>query len=203
MGVKNNMKLHLNLLIPIFLTVVMMLLLPQMLYGHTEGSSHEHPHDPNKSVCALCKDLMDPETHNCPVVAELKKKISQLEAQNNQAEKVNKAKNALSPIPFSGPTADGANYLFGPKHYCPNNCSQMVYNTSDHQQTCRNDGHSGGFLDYYDCHGVYQVSCPQSSEHVSKALFFTCRYCRGTVSSIRPVFCNPAVRPGVKCTPDS
>ena len=199
------MRRHLNLLmlLSIFLTAVLSLSHPQILYGHTEGGSHEHPHDPDKSVCAHCKELMDPESHDCPVIAALNRRISQLEADQEAAGDTNTAKNLASPLPFSGPVIDAINSIFGPKEYCPNNCSQKVYNTTDHQRTCRNDGHSGGFLDYYDCHGMYQDFCPQNGDHVSKPLFFECRYCRGTVSSIRPVFCNPAVRPGVRCTPDS
>lgn len=146
---------------------------------------------------------MDPETHDCPVVAALTQRVSQLEADKKAAEKTNTAKNLGSFIPFSGPVADGLDYLFGPKEYCPNNCSTKVYNTTDHQRTCRNDGHSGGFLDYYDCHNVYQDFCPQNGDHVSKPLFFECRHCGGTVSNLRRVWCNPAVRPNVYCEPDS
>jgi hypothetical protein len=142
---------------------------------------------------------MDPVTHTCPVIEALKRKVSQLEADADEAKKMNKIKFLGSPIPFSGPAADAINSVIGPKEYCPNNCSQKVYNTNDHQRTCRNDGHSGGFIDYYDCQGVYQDFCPQNSEHVSKPLFITCRKCYGTVSNLR----RPTCVRGGKCEPDS
>ena len=40
---------------------------PQILYAHSGGSSHEHPHDPEKSVCMDCAELDTPGSHFCPV----------------------------------------------------------------------------------------------------------------------------------------
>ena len=39
----------------------------QTLYSHSGGSSHQHPHDPEKTVCVDCAELVTPGSHYCPV----------------------------------------------------------------------------------------------------------------------------------------
>lgn len=39
--------------------------IPQTLYSHSGGSSHQHPHDPEKAVCTGCAELVTPGNHYC------------------------------------------------------------------------------------------------------------------------------------------
>ena len=55
--------------------------IPQMLYGHSSGGSHQHPHDPEKTVCTGCAELVTPGSHYC-----VKDQERDVEDANNKAE---------------------------------------------------------------------------------------------------------------------
>ena len=54
---------------------------PQILYSHTGGSSHTHPHDPEKAVCVGCAELVTPGSHYCVKDQEQDVKISNVNAE--------------------------------------------------------------------------------------------------------------------------
>lgn len=67
--------------------------IPQMLYGHSGGGSHLHPHDPEKTVCTGCAELVTPGSHYCVKDQEKDVKISNANANVKRLEeKVDKDK---------------------------------------------------------------------------------------------------------------
>ena len=77
------MRRHLNvpiLLSTVFSVSLLMLSQPQILYGHSGGGSHQHPHDPDKTVCPLCAELVTPGDHYCPELEKRDKRIKELES---------------------------------------------------------------------------------------------------------------------------
>jgi hypothetical protein len=51
------------------------------VYGHSGGSSHKHPHDPEKAVCVGCAELVTPGSHYC--IKDQKKDVKLTNAEAN------------------------------------------------------------------------------------------------------------------------
>ena len=120
--------------------------------------------------------------------AELKKQIADLEAKVTKLE--NEAKNEQKPnavmefiqnIPYLGDAVNYVHNRVAPSEYCSNGCGTKLWDSSDHKQYCRNQGHSGGVHHYYDCQGMYSWFCPRESEHVSTTSTYTCSRCGQSV----------------------
>lgn len=188
------MRLYLNLLtlLFIFLTATLIFSQPQILYSHSGGSSHEHPHDPEKTVCAYCAELVTPGNHSdCP---ELKKRDDKIKAQEEEIERLKKEKEEkgkidtlktwVGAIPVVGDIGEVVIEEIAkratPRADCPR-CPDKVWKTTDHRQTCYNAGHPGGSYTFYSCENSGR--CTNESVHISRPLdpvlsnYELCDYC--------------------------
>ena len=97
---------------------------------------------------------------------ELKAKVEKLENEAANDRKPNHFMNLIQNIPYVG---DAANFVYGlvaPTEYCDNNCGALLWNSNDHKRYCKQIGHQGGILCYYDCHDMYSFFCPKPEEHI-------------------------------------